>query len=220
MKNRFITSIIFTIAFIFSLTGCTYKESTNQSNVGYTSQIAYGTVMQVRDILIDDNGDGQVLGAIAGGIIGSTMGEGNGNALMTGLGAIIGAMSGSSLNQSVGQELTILLDDGMEISTTVRLDKETPQSYRSGDKVRIYYRQGKVFRIEFQNRTKYIAPQTKAKYKKPATEDMIIIDKQTSGLSHDQIQKLKALAQLKKDGILTEEELTREKIRILGKRRY
>jgi outer membrane lipoprotein SlyB len=216
--NKLISVVLIIFVSIFS--GCTYKDNINQSNVGYTSQVVYGTITSVKDIIVDDNGDGQVLGAIAGGVIGNTMGQGNGRTLMTGLGAIIGAISGKKLNQSVGQELTILLDNGMEIATSVRITKETPKSYREGDKVKIYYQRGKVKKIEFQNRTEYIAPSIEEKYKQPATEDMIIIDKKTSGLTHEQIQKLKALAQLKKDGILTEEELIREKMRIMGKRRY
>ncbi|MEB2347408.1 MAG: glycine zipper 2TM domain-containing protein [Comamonadaceae bacterium] len=66
------------------------------------------------------NGAGAVIGAIAGGILGHTVGGGGGQALATGIGAIGGAIVGDSLEGSRGGYQTV-----QRCTTQTRYDTQT-----------------------------------------------------------------------------------------------
>jgi outer membrane lipoprotein SlyB len=129
------------------LTGCANRPTHTPQSVGQISKIYYGKVLHVRNAVIGDDGLGTVGGAIIGGLAGSAIGKGRGNTLAIVGGALAGGAAGSNLNQSSGQELTILLENGDEISTVVS-NKTSGISFRPGDLVALRIQNGKVTHID------------------------------------------------------------------------
>lgn len=224
-------SIIATVVLMSFFSGCSGdRYATNQSTVGNVSQVYYGQVISIRDVEIGDNGSGALLGAVIGGLAGSQFGQGNGRLGMTGVGAVAGAMAGNNINKDIGQEIAIKLEDGREIFFTNKVDNQAPQSFRTGDYVRVYYRGGKVSKVELDNNPRYEQkreivreePQYKddtyryEKYEKPETKNGVILQKDSTVLSDDKIRRLRELSELKKEGILTDKEVEAEKKKILG----
>jgi outer membrane lipoprotein SlyB len=82
------------------LAGCARQISSNaysERQVGEASFSYQGTVLSVRKVAVgseklEDNVAGGALGAIGGGVLGSTCGKGDGKTAMTALGAIGGAV--------------------------------------------------------------------------------------------------------------------------------
>ena len=144
MKKVFIV-LLSLLAGIFS--GCAAPGYYTQSDVGSVKTVNKGTVVSIRNLTVNDNGSGGLLGGIAGGAAGSQMGRGDGKVAATIGGAIMGAMLGGELNKDSGQELTIRFDNGQEIVTVYKVDKNAPFMFRNGDRVIIETLNGKVDRI-------------------------------------------------------------------------
>jgi outer membrane lipoprotein SlyB len=85
--------------------------------------VTYGTLVSVRPITIQGGNGQNVLGTVGGGVIGGMLGNsvggGNGRNLATAAGAIGGAAAGNSIqnaaNRSNGVELEVRRDDGSTI---------------------------------------------------------------------------------------------------------
>jgi outer membrane lipoprotein SlyB len=80
---------------------------------------------------------GSVGGAIAGGLLGSTIGGGSGQTIATVLGSVGGSMAGSAIANRAGAEtvwdVTVRFDDGIDRTIRVR---ERPD-FRPGDRVNV-----------------------------------------------------------------------------------
>ncbi len=95
---------------------------TNQA--GRVSTVAQCTVLSVRYVTVDsDSGAGTLIGGIAGGVAGSTIGGGStahtlgavGGAL---LGGVVGNAAEKGLSNQTGLEYIVKLDNGQVISIT------------------------------------------------------------------------------------------------------
>lgn len=142
--KKYIASLILITSFIFS--GCAEKGYT-QADVGNILVNYKGTVVHTRDVNIQDSGTGTILGAIAGAVIGHQIGKGKGKDIATAAGAVAGGIVGNKLNQDQGQEVTIDLDNGQEVTTVIRVDKNHPYWLRDGDRVMVYVRGNRIVKI-------------------------------------------------------------------------
>lgn len=134
------------LAFTFIFTGCANRGYT-QANVGEIQVMYKGTVTYTRTVEIKDSGEGTILGAIAGAIIGHQFGKGTGKDAATIGGAIAGGVIGSELNKDLGQEVWIDLENGQKVTTIIRIDKKNPHWLKPGDRVMVYVKGNKIVRI-------------------------------------------------------------------------
>ncbi|WP_108061593.1 outer membrane lipoprotein [Poseidonibacter lekithochrous] len=126
-------SIIF-LAVTLVFTGCMNNNDVSYDYEDYKKikQVMVGTILNTRAVNIKDDGKGSIIGAIGGGVLGSTIGKGNGSTLATLGGAALGGFIGNSINKTKAQELTVRLENG---ETIVVLSKET--AFINGDRIRI-----------------------------------------------------------------------------------
>ena len=141
MRHLYIAIILFGVIF----SGCANNQYSHQ-RVGDIQKVLYGTIEQVRDIEVQDDGLGTIAGAIIGGLAGSAFGKGKGNKAAIVGGAIAGGYAGNQMNKSAGQELEILLESG-EIITTTTSAKANSSYFRVNDDVKIYIRGSKITKI-------------------------------------------------------------------------
>lgn len=134
-------------AIMLGFGGCAARSGYTQHNVGEVQVVYHGTVVAERVVEIGDEGTGTVLGAIAGGVLGSQVGKGSGKTAATIGGAVVGGAVGHEVAKSTGQELTISLENGQTITTVMRLDKNNPFYFRKGDRVSVYMTSGRVTQI-------------------------------------------------------------------------
>lgn len=131
MKKLF--SMIF-LALTLVFTGCMNNNDVSYDYEDYKKikQVMVGTILNARAVNIKDDGKGSIIGAIGGGVLGSTIGKGKGSTLATLGGAALGGVIGNSINKTKAQELTVRLENG---ETIVVLSKET--AFINGDRIRI-----------------------------------------------------------------------------------
>ncbi|MDH5265037.1 MAG: glycine zipper 2TM domain-containing protein [Betaproteobacteria bacterium] len=147
MNAKSIGTILTAVA-VLGLAGCAYPGYGGADYRGYqtgTEQtVRFGVVEAVRVIRIDapQTGVGATSGAILGGIAGSTVGGGSGQAAAAVAGAVLGGIIGSHIeadaNQGNGLEITVLLDGGRYIAVVQAPD----ETFRIGDRVRVLSGQG------------------------------------------------------------------------------
>lgn len=121
-------------------TGCATGnlEKIPRASVGSTQTVEYGTVVAVRHVHIEGESTnvGWSGGAIMGGAIGSTVGNGTGRTLATAGGAVAGGVIGSKIEKELtaklAQEVTIELDDG---GTVVVVQEVSDPEFTYGDRV-------------------------------------------------------------------------------------
>jgi outer membrane lipoprotein SlyB len=87
-----------------------------------------------------------VIGAIAGGLLGSTIGGGSGRTAATVVGAVAGGAVGNQVGKNTGSpdmqwQVTVRLDDGRDATVTQANDPQV----RPGDYVQI--RNNQIFRL-------------------------------------------------------------------------
>jgi outer membrane lipoprotein SlyB len=99
-----------------------------------------GTIVAMRPITIQNDrtsGAGLVGGGVLGGVAGSGIGRGSGNALATVGGAILGAVAGNAIENQVGRtsgfEITVRLDNG----ETRVIAQEADQPLGVGQRVQV-----------------------------------------------------------------------------------
>ena len=105
-----------------------YNYSASQAQ--QMQQVQLGTVLAVQQVTIragqGTTGTGSALGAVAGGLVGSRVGQGNGSAVATVIGALGGAAAGnmvaSNAYQQPGLQITVRLDNGQTIAVTQAAD--------------------------------------------------------------------------------------------------
>ena len=101
-----------------------------------------GTVIAERDVIIKDDGSGKFLGAIIGGVIGSTVGHGDGSVLAALGGGLIGGYAGNEVGKANAKELTVELDNGDHIVVVVK-----GKDIQAGDRVQIIKDGNKVAQV-------------------------------------------------------------------------
>jgi len=124
------------------LGGCAYNAGSRDYR-GYQvmgeQAVRFGVVDSVRDVRINpgQTGVGTFGGATLGGIAGSTVGGGSGQAAGAIGGAILGGILGTqiekSANERPGVEVTVLLDSGKYVAVV----QEADEPFRPGDRVRV-----------------------------------------------------------------------------------
>jgi len=123
-------SMLFLLIFI----GCANNNTPKYSERNYNQikEILIGEIIEIRNVSIEDEGIGTVLGVVIGGVLGSTMGRGAGKTLTTLGGAVLGGVAGKQINEKAAQELVITLDSGKDI---VVVSKGT--TLQVGEQIRI-----------------------------------------------------------------------------------
>jgi outer membrane lipoprotein SlyB len=142
--NKFFAALT---VIILCLTGCaTGTQTSNAYSGAQTRQVSVvktGVVTYVKDITISNkSGVGAAGGAALGGVAGASNGR-SGSSQQAGsaiagaiIGGIIGQVADSKLNELQGQEIGILLSNGVEISIAQEIDP-TDGKLATGDKVRV-----------------------------------------------------------------------------------
>ncbi|HEC20769.1 MAG TPA: glycine zipper 2TM domain-containing protein [Gammaproteobacteria bacterium] len=126
--------------------GACASSSVNEVSPGSTSYLMHyeeGRIVEIKPVVIKDDGSGGFLGAITGTVLGSTMGRGRGNTLATLAGGLLGAYAGSEVGKANAQELTVDLDNG---DSVVVISKG--QKFAVGQRVRIVIEDGRVVSVE------------------------------------------------------------------------
>lgn len=123
MNKRFL-NVALCLAF---LAGCADNINSNHystNQTGKVSTVAQCTVISVRQVGVSDNsGAGTLIGGLAGGVAGSTIGGGStahtlgavGGAL---LGGLVGSAAEQGLTSQTGLEYVVKLDNGQVLSIT------------------------------------------------------------------------------------------------------
>ena len=120
---------------VVDLAGCG-PQPTYQ--VVQTPAVRVGTVESVQEIVeqAQPSGAGLVLGALAGGGLGSLIGSGSGRTVATVVGAVGGGYVGNQIEKSktnVVYQIGVKYDDG----TWATIRQATPTGLRVGDRVRV-----------------------------------------------------------------------------------
>ena len=131
------------VACIAVLGGCAYPgmgaTEYHRADVRNEQGVRFGVVESVREVKIDpyDTGVGAATGAMIGGIAGSNVGGGSGQAVGMIAGALLGGIIGQNAemasNERPGVEITVLLDSGKYIAVVQGAD----EIFRAGDRVRV-----------------------------------------------------------------------------------
>lgn len=117
---------------VAALSGCqTQPAYQGQTTYGYRGCQSCGVVQQVQQIYIqqqgtNNSGVGTVIGAVAGGLLGSTIGHGRGNTAAIVGGAVIGGAVGNQVGAANSQpggtvpawQIVIRLDNGQYATVT------------------------------------------------------------------------------------------------------
>lgn len=154
LNRRVVGSLLVACCFAL-LAGCaepqprTSSYGTSYSSGGYSSSRCEtcGVVNDVQIVNVDKNVSplGMVIGAVAGGLLGNTVGKGDGRTAATVVGAVAGGAVGNQVGKHNGNpdqayQITIRLDDG-RVATVTQADD--PQ-VRRGDYVEV--RNNRVYR--------------------------------------------------------------------------
>jgi len=142
--------LIVALAASFGLAGCVTQQPYGVRDGGYVQQGQYrearrcqscGVVQSVQQVYVQrgSNGTlGAVIGAVAGGLLGNTVGKGDGRTAATVAGAVAGGVVGNQVaKRSAGTEtawqISVRLDDGRYVTVTQREDP----GVRRGDYVEV-----------------------------------------------------------------------------------
>ena len=110
MKKFIITLGVGVVLF----TGCAQMYNSNEvelNDVNVMHTYETGIVIDVKKVVIKDNRNGTMIGAITGTVLGSLFGKGKGSVLATLVGGLSGAYAGHQLDKANGKELFIKLDN-------------------------------------------------------------------------------------------------------------
>lgn len=141
-KTFLSTRLALAIMAMILLSGCASSLSGSAYNRAEARQamtVEYGTVQSVRPILIEGTKTpiGAGAGALAGGILGSTIGGGTGRTLATVGGAVAGGMAGAAIEEGAtrqqGLEITVRLDSGRTVAVVQAAD----QAFSPGERVQV-----------------------------------------------------------------------------------
>jgi len=140
VKQRSIAMILAAAALAASA-GCATPgpESYSYSETRSAQSVSYGTVESVRAARLDEDHApvGTIAGAAIGGLLGNTIGHGDGRGIATILGAVGGGFAGNAIEHNAteknGEEIVVRLDGGQSIAVV----QAGSGSFRRGDRVRV-----------------------------------------------------------------------------------
>ncbi len=102
--------------------------------------VAYGTIESVRPVRLNEDhggGVGTAAGAVIGGLLGNSIGHGDGRGIATILGAVGGGVAGNAIEHNAtaqnGEELVVRLDSG----ATIAVVQGGSQGFEAGQRVRV-----------------------------------------------------------------------------------
>ena len=110
-----------------------------RSEARVVQTVAYGTVESVRLVRLAEDRPivGTIAGAAIGGLLGNSIGHGNGRAAATVIGAVGGGIAGNAIERNVsgedGQEIVIGLDSG----STIAVVQPGIRGFEPGQRVRV-----------------------------------------------------------------------------------
>jgi outer membrane lipoprotein SlyB len=145
--KKLLSSVAIVTTLITLNSGCASK-ALDASRAGSISESYTGVVKNVEAVNI--KGDGKwtsIIGMIAGGALGSQIGDGAGQELATMGGVIVGAAAGEDADIRNAQRITVTLDSGKTITTVLPIDANNPNRYKVGDQVTLYITNGRVTEI-------------------------------------------------------------------------
>ena len=145
MRKNILFAGLLTIIVSAGLSGCSTNGGTygngynNYQTSSYQEANVYtGTVVDINEIVQphQNSGGGIVLGAIAGGLLGHTVGGGSGRTLATVAGAVGGGFAGNAIENrsrpNIHEMITIRARDG-----SITQIEQPSTSLRIGDRVQV-----------------------------------------------------------------------------------
>lgn len=115
-----------------------------QQGGGMYGQMAYGQIVNIETVRVQDSSGigagGAIVGGVVGGVLGRQVGKGTGRDLATIAGVVGGALAGNAVQNNMGggsvrdiYRVTVQLQDGSQRS----FDYPNPPPFRIGDNVRV-----------------------------------------------------------------------------------
>jgi outer membrane lipoprotein SlyB len=143
-------TVIAALGVCLALSGCQRPGQNvyNYNEVGRAALVNFGTVVSVREVNVQgqNTGAGGVVGAAAGGIAGSQIGRGGGNAAATLGGVVVGAIAGAMIEQAAANrtatEYVVTMQTGVTL-TLVQDRTEGDAPINVGDRVMVQLSGGK-----------------------------------------------------------------------------
>jgi len=135
--------VLFVSLLVFG--GCARDDVPEYDGRSYQQIKRYdiGEVTSVRPVVISDNGTGKFLGALIGGVVGYTIGGGDGKTLASLGGGLLGGYAGKEIGRANASELSVRLDRGENVVVVVK-----GQNIKVGDRVKIIKDGNKVAQVE------------------------------------------------------------------------
>jgi outer membrane lipoprotein SlyB len=139
MKQHLIAAMLATSALAIT-GGCASfaAQDYSYSEARTVESVAYGTIESVRPARINEDHApvGTIAGAAIGGLLGNTIGHGDGRGIATILGAVGGGFAGNAIEHNAtaqnGEELVVRLDSGATIAVV-----QGAQGFERGQRVRV-----------------------------------------------------------------------------------
>jgi len=136
MKHLFVIAVV-----LLSAGGC---ASFAPQDYGYgearsVQSVAYGTIESVRPVRLNEDHApvGTIAGAAIGGLVGNSIGHGDGRGIATVLGAVGGGIAGNAIEHNAtaqnGEEIIVRLDSG----ATIAVVQGGSQGFEAGQRVRV-----------------------------------------------------------------------------------
>lgn len=151
MKSFCITLILLFSALIF--TGCAsspYGDTYSLDDTQQIQNVSYGVIIKTEPVAIEGEGSvvGTIAGAAIGGILGSKVGGGSGSQIAAIGGGVLGGVAGNKAAQSAskrnGVNLTIKLDAGNTIAIVQEVNPD--MLFQVGQRVQVN-QQGNTARV-------------------------------------------------------------------------
>ena len=141
MKTQYLVCL--PVAMLFAscaqdtMTGDVYRHGDTRQ----AQSVSYGKITSIRAVKIEGNHEaGTVVGAVAGGLLGSQLGRGSAAHTAGAVGgAVVGGAVGSNVEQSMGNrngiEITVRLNEGGSLSVVQEVNPR--EGFGIGDRVRV-----------------------------------------------------------------------------------
>jgi len=140
MKQR-LSAVLVAASALAVAGGCASfaPQDYSYSEVRSVQSVAYGTIESVRPVRLNEDraGVGTVAGAAIGGLLGNSIGHGDGRGIATILGAVGGGVAGNAIEHNAtaqnGEEIVVRLDSG----ATIAVVQGGSQDFEAGQRVRV-----------------------------------------------------------------------------------
>jgi outer membrane lipoprotein SlyB len=139
MNQRLMAAMLAASAVVVTA-GCesVAPQDYSYSEARSTQSVAYGMVESVRPVQLNEDHApvGTIAGAAIGGLVGNSIGHGNGRGVATILGAVGGGFAGNAIERKAsaqnGEEIVVRLDNGSTIAVV-----QGAQGFEAGQRVRV-----------------------------------------------------------------------------------